>query len=224
MSWKLSSILLTVFLIVVVVVFHLSPFGESFVLYKPTWSVRNTRKFHTITYSDNFDFNTLNKNIVAAYLVFRNIPYNCQGITPLTKRISHWSICLMLSSGEYIIVSYEREIRLCVYPVRYSSEKQLMSSFELLNISIKRFDLPPDKQITLSKFLDISMEYITKNVDTYNVFGKSNCQHATKDILEKVLDIHDDAIMPESNSKIFTDIINYKNYSIDYKDRLQKKN
>ena len=155
--------------------------------------------------------------------MYRPVPWVMRGSLPLTKKISHWSICVILNTGETIVISYEAEVAIYVFMGRVNEEKQIITYSKFLNIIIKRFDIPLEKQITLSNFLEIFLEYVSKNYKYYTVFGKSNCQYATKEILEIIFNIHDEEIIPEnSNTTIFSDIKNYKKYSTNFKNLTHK--
>ena len=208
MVWKWLSMLLIISLFIY--------FLQSIVanrIYVPETKLKKTRTYHTIIFDKEFDTSLLNNTIVKVIKTLSPIPYCFRGLVPITNRISHWFLTLVLDNNKAVVITTDCKMAATIYNARVNYSQHVVNYNDYVGVFKHVYNV--DSNITLSVFLNKFVQIIKHNFKCYSLFGKNNCQHVVSSVLEQVFGINTKC--EQYGLDIINELYKNKQYSTNFK-------
>ena len=210
MLWKV----LTILLVVCVIVYGLSSLINK--VYIPEHKLKQCSAYGTIILDNDFDKTLLRCYIVKVIKLLSPVPYACRGLIPITNRVSHWLLALILNNDKVVVVNTNAKVFINVYNGRINKEHKIVNYKDYIGVIKHVYNV--DNKLKLSTFLTKYISYFKANYKCYTMLGHNNCQYIVADCLKHIFGIHNnETTCEEYNIGILKEIYNNTKYATDFK-------
>lgn len=185
-------------------------------IYIPEYKLKRCLTYGTIIFDNDFDISLLKQHIIKVIKTLSPVPYSCRGIIPITNRISHWLLTLILNNNKIVVVNTSSRVYITVHNGRINDKYNIVNYNNYFGIIKHIYGI--DNKITLSTFLNKYLTYFKDRYKCYSLFGCHNCQHIVSECLKHIFDIDDKESKCENyNMGILMEIYKNNKYATNFK-------